>query len=39
MVFLSLAVTMQLHAITQHYECNVIGGFFELGWLLKFSAK
>ena len=23
--------------ITHPYECNVIGGFFELKWLLEFS--
>ena len=39
MAFLSLAVTIQLHTIMQHYKCSVIGGFFELGWLLKFSTK
>ena len=32
-----ISVTMQLHAITHPYECNVIGGFFELKWLLEFS--
>ena len=39
MAFLSLAVTIQLRAIVQHYKYSVIGGFFELGWLLKFSTK
>ena len=30
-------VTMQLLAIMHPYECNVIGSFFELKWLLEFS--
>ena len=32
-----IGVTMQLCTITPPYECNVIGGFFELKWLLEFS--